>query len=37
MRDGIVSAGALSALVPADKQEKYQTYIQQMIDGTFMQ
>lgn len=37
MQDGILSAGALSDLVPADKQEKYQTYIQQMIDGTFMQ
>ena len=32
-----LSAGALSDLVPADVQEKYLAYIDQMIDGTFMQ
>ena len=37
MQDGILSAGAVSDLVPADKQEQYQNYIQQMLDGTFMQ
>ena len=37
LQNGALSAGALSDLVPAEKQEAYQNYIQQMIDGTFMQ
>ncbi|SFP26052.1 nucleoside-binding protein [Oscillibacter sp. PC13] len=37
MQNGALSAGAVSDLVPAEKQEKYQEYIQQMTDGTFMQ
>ena len=37
MQNGALSAGAVSDLVPAEKQDKYQEYIQQMIDGTFMQ
>ena len=36
LQNGALSAGALSDLVPADVQEKYQTYLQQMIDETFM-
>lgn len=36
LQNGALSAGAVSDLVPAEKQEQYQTYIQQMIDGTFM-
>jgi len=36
MQNGALSAGKLSDLVPADKQEKYKAYIQEMIDGTFM-
>ena len=34
--DGL-SAGAISDLVPEDIQAKYAEYLQQMIDGTFMQ
>ena len=34
---GSLSAGALSDLVPADVQEKYQGYLDQMVDGSFMQ
>ena len=36
LQNGALSAGAVSDLVSAEKQEQYQTYIQQMIDGTFM-
>lgn len=37
MQNGVLSAGAISDLVPAEKQEKYQSYLDQMMDGTFMQ
>ena len=37
LQNGALSAGALSDLVPADVQEKYQGYLDQMMDGTFMQ
>ncbi len=37
LENGVLSAGALNDLVPSDVQEQYQAYIQQMIDGTFMQ
>ena len=37
MQNGSLSAGAVSDLVPAEKQDLYKEYIQQMIDGTFMQ
>ena len=37
LQNGALSAGALSDLVPTEKQDKYNDYIQQMIDGTFMQ
>ena len=37
MQNGVLSAGAVSDLVPAEKQEKYQSYLDQMMDGTFMQ
>ena len=36
MQNGVLSPGAISDLVPADVQEQYQSYIDQMIDGTFM-
>ena len=36
-QNGTLSAGKSSELVPAEVQEKYNAYIQQMIDGTFMQ
>ena len=36
LQNGALSAGKLSDLVPAEIQEKYQAYLQQMIDGTFM-
>ncbi len=36
LQNGVLSAGALSDLVPEDIQAKYTDYIQQMIDGTFM-
>lgn len=36
LQNGALSAGQISELVPADKQEKYKAYLQQMIDGTFM-
>lgn len=36
LENGCLSAGKISDLVPAEVQEKYQTYLQQMIDGTFM-
>ena len=37
LQNNALSAGALSDLVPADVQEKYLAYIDQMIAGTFMQ
>lgn len=37
LQNGVLSTGALSELVPSEIQEKYQSYIQEMIDGTFMQ
>ena len=37
MQDGILSAGKLSDLVPQEVQDQYLAYIDQMIDGTFMQ
>lgn len=36
LQNGALSAGALSDLVPAEVQEKYLGFLQQMIDGTFM-
>jgi len=36
LQNGALSAGKLSDLVPAEIQEKYNAYLQQMIDGTFM-
>ena len=36
LQNGALSAGAISDLVPAEVQEKYQGFLQQMIDGTFM-
>ena len=36
LQNGALSAGAISDLVPAEIQEKYQGFLQQMIDGTFM-
>ena len=37
LQNGALSAGALSDLVPADVQEKDQGYLDQMVDGSFMQ
>lgn len=37
MANGALSAGAISDLVPADIQEQYLAYIDQMVAGTFMQ
>ena len=37
LQNGALSAGKLSELVPAAIQEQYLGYVQQMIDGTFMQ
>ena len=37
LQNGTLSAGKLSDLVPADVQEKYLAYIDEMIAGTFMQ
>ena len=36
LQNGALFNGALSDLVPADVQEKYLAYIQEMVDGTFM-
>ena len=36
LQNGGLSAGAISDLVPEDVQAKYQEYLQQMIDETFM-
>ena len=35
LQNGALSAGKISDLVPKDVQDKYQAYLQQMIDGTF--
>ena len=37
LQNGVLSAGALNDLIPAEKQEQYNAYIQQIIDGTVMQ
>lgn len=37
LQNGALSAGELSDLVPADIQEKYLAYLQEMKDGTFME
>ena len=37
LQNGALSAGEMSDLVPEDVREKYQAYLQQMIDGTFME
>lgn len=36
LQNGALFAGKISDLVPAEIQEKYEAYLQQMIDGTFM-
>ena len=36
LQNGTLSAGALSDLVPADVQEKYLSYIDEMKNDTFM-
>ncbi|MCR4712718.1 MAG: BMP family protein [Clostridia bacterium] len=36
MANGVLSAGKLSDLVPEEVQAKYQEYLAQMLDGTFM-
>ena len=36
LQNNTLSAGKISELVPAEVQEKYNAYLQQMIDGTFM-
>jgi len=36
LENGVLSAGALSDLVPKELQDKYAGYLQQMADGTFM-
>ena len=36
LQNGVLSTGALNDLIPAEIQEKYQAYIQEMVDGTFM-
>ncbi len=37
LQNGALSAGAINELVPEDIQAKYNEYLQQMIDETFMQ
>ena len=37
MQNGVLSAGGLSDLVPAEVQDQYLAYIDQMAEGTFMQ
>lgn len=37
LQNGVLSAGAMSDLVPAEVQTQYQEYLQEMTDGTFMQ
>lgn len=37
MQNGVLSAGGLSDLVPAEVQDQYLAYIDQMVEGTFMQ
>lgn len=37
LENGALSAGAINTeLVPTEKVEKYNAYLQQMMDGTFM-
>ncbi len=36
LENGVLSAGALNDIIPADIQEKYLAYIDEMIAGTFM-
>lgn len=36
LQNGVLSVGALNDLVPQEIQDKYQSYIQEMIDETFM-
>ena len=36
LQNGVLSTGALNDLIPAEIQEKYLAYIQEMVDGTFM-
>ena len=37
LQNGALSAGAINTdLVSAEIQEKYQSYLDQMVDGTFM-
>ena len=37
MQNGVLSVGKLSDLVPSEVQDKYNSYIDQVMDGTFMQ
>lgn len=37
LQNGVLSAGGLSDLVPAEVQDQYLAYIDQMVEGTFMQ
>ena len=37
MQNGVLSVGKLSDLVPSEVQDKYNSYIGQVMDGTFMQ
>lgn len=37
MQNGVLSVGKLSDLVPSEIQDKYGSYIDQVMDGTFMQ
>lgn len=37
LQNGALSTGGLSDLVPADVQDQYLAYIDQMVEGTFMQ
>ena len=36
LQNGVLSTGKLNDLIPADVQAKYNSYIKEMIDGTFM-
>jgi basic membrane protein A len=37
LENGVLSAGKISDLVPAEIQEQYKAYLEQMVAGTFMQ
>ena len=37
LQNGTLSAGRMSDLIPADVKTKYEDYLKQMTDGTFMQ